>query len=330
MNVVSRSQWGARLPRNRTALNGATTITIHYEGPQMGDYTHDSCPSKVRGIQNFHMDSRGWADIAYSDIVCRHGYVYEGRGPGVRTAAQGTNEGNNVSLAICAMLGAGDTIPDVLKQAIRERADWYTNTHGVGTIRRPHRYWHATGCPGDPLADWVAKGLPVASNPTPPPPLPTTPGVPATHEFMAYDPSFAGGVDVAGVTVGGKSYVVAGAGPGGGPHLRVLNVDGSEVTGLYPFPVAFTGGLWVGAGDLDGDGNDEIAVGAGAGGGPHIKVYKFDGAKLTEIHSFMGWPSGPAGWTGGVRPSLGLGVVVASVGPGGGPHVKVWDKAAIG
>lgn len=329
MNVVTRSQWGARAPKNRTALNGATTITIHYEGPQMGDYSHDSCPSKVRGIQAFHMDSRGWADIAYSDIVCRHGYVYEGRGPGVRTAAQGTNEGNNVSLAICAMLGAGDTVPDVLKQAIRERADWYTAEHGVGTIRKGHRQWHSTACPGDTLFAWVEAGMP-APHPAPPPAPPSTPGLPATHEFFAYASTFTGGVDVAGITVGGKAYVVVGAGAGGGPHMRVLNLDGSEIVGIMPFPVAFNGGIWVGAGDFDGDGDDEIAVGAGPGGGPQINLYKFDGTTLTQLAAFMGWGTGAGGWGGGVRPSVVPGVVVAAVGPGGGPHVKVWDKAALG
>ena len=81
MNLVTRAQWGARPPRNRTPLN-PTGATAHWEGPHMGVFPHTACPSKVRGIQAFHMDSRGWSDIAYNAIVCPHGYVFEGRGPG--------------------------------------------------------------------------------------------------------------------------------------------------------------------------------------------------------------------------------------------------------
>lgn len=35
----------------------------HAEGPDC--YDKEECMRQVRGIQNYHMDSNGWADIGY-------------------------------------------------------------------------------------------------------------------------------------------------------------------------------------------------------------------------------------------------------------------------
>uniref|UniRef100_A0A8C4WFL9 Peptidoglycan-recognition protein n=1 Tax=Gopherus evgoodei TaxID=1825980 RepID=A0A8C4WFL9_9SAUR len=39
-----------------------------------------SCSQLVRSIQNYHMDSNGWADIGYNFLIGEDGRVYEGRG----------------------------------------------------------------------------------------------------------------------------------------------------------------------------------------------------------------------------------------------------------
>jgi hypothetical protein len=72
--LVTRGEWGARAPRSVTPL-WVNLVTSHWEGPHMGSFGHDQCAGKVRGIQNFHMDSRGWGDIAYNAVACPHGFV---------------------------------------------------------------------------------------------------------------------------------------------------------------------------------------------------------------------------------------------------------------
>ena len=37
--------------------------------------------SRVRGTQNYHMDSLGWSDIGYNYLIGDDGRIYEGRGP---------------------------------------------------------------------------------------------------------------------------------------------------------------------------------------------------------------------------------------------------------
>src|SRR5439155_25556678 len=47
--------------------------------------------------------------------------------------------------------------------------------------------------------------------------------------FFAYDPNFRGGVNVAGADVEGDGFseIVTGAGPGGGPHVRLFSGGGT-------------------------------------------------------------------------------------------------------
>src|SRR5207244_375169 len=89
---------------------------------------------------------------------------------------------------------------------------------------------------------------------------------------------------------------------------------------FFAYAAAFTGGVFVAAGDLNGDGRAEIVTGAGAGGGPHVKV--FGGPNLTEIRSFFAYA--PT-FTGGVSVAVGGGRLVTGAGAGGGPHVRVFD-----
>jgi lysophospholipase L1-like esterase len=157
--------------------------------------------------------------------------------------------------------------------------------------------------------------------------------------FFAYGTGFTGGVSVSSADVDGDGYwdVVTAAGPGGGPHVKVFSgKTGVELASFLAFDPDFKGGATVVAADFSGDGKPDLAVGAGAGGGPHVKV--FDGltgqtipGPLASLFAF------DKSFTGGVSvagDSLAADVtgdgradLVVGAGPGGGPHVKVFDGA---
>ena len=113
---------------------------------------------------------------------------------------------------------------------------------------------------------------------------------------------------------------------GGGPHVRVFSgADRSELASFFAYDPRFAGGVFVAAGDVNGDGHADIITGAGPGAFPHVMV--FSGANLSVLRSFLAYaPS----FTGGVQVAAGdiTGdgradiVTVPILGPS---HIEVFD-----
>jgi hypothetical protein len=149
------------------------------------------------------------------------------------------------------------------------------------------------------------------------------------ESFFAFDPAFTGGVFVAvqDVNNDGILDIIASAGPGGGPEVRIFNGANLNVLrSFFAYAEDFTGGVSVASIDFNGDGILDLVTGAGPGGAPHVKV--FDGATNAIISQ---WYAYPASFTGGVFVAVGdIGndgniEVVTGAGPSGAPVVAVWD-----
>ena len=131
----------------------------------------------------------------------------------------------------------------------------------------------------------------------------------------------------------GIADLVVGTGPGGPTHVRVL--DGktqAELFALDPFEAGFTGGVYVAAGDVTGDGLADLVVTPDEGGGPRVRV--FSGAGFGQVADFFGIDD--PGFRGGARAAVadisgdGVGDLIVSAGFGGGPRVAGFDGKSMG
>ncbi|PIR66398.1 MAG: hypothetical protein COU51_03910 [Parcubacteria group bacterium CG10_big_fil_rev_8_21_14_0_10_36_14] len=97
-------------------------------------------------------------------------------------------------------------------------------------------------------------------------------------EFYAFAPSFRGGVNLAlgDVDNDGMTEIVAGAGAGGGPHIRIFNLSGELEYQFFAYDTNNRNGVKVAIGDLDGNGKSKIIT-VEARNGKRVRVYNQNG-----------------------------------------------------
>src|SRR5207302_4041195 len=108
-----------------------------------------------------------------------------------------------------------------------------------------------------------------------------------------------------------------------GPDVELYKMNGSRLGGFYAYAPSFTAGVYVGVGNLNGSGDDEIVTGPGRGGGPDVEIHSSNGARVNGFYAYA------PGFTGGVRVAVcdvngdGQAEIVTAPGPGGGPDVEI-------
>ncbi|MBI4435259.1 S8 family serine peptidase [Candidatus Uhrbacteria bacterium] len=147
--------------------------------------------------------------------------------------------------------------------------------------------------------------------------------------FNAYDASYTGGVrlTMGDVDGDGAEEIVTVPGPGGGPQVRVFDLEGNLEGQFYAFEVTLRSGLYVATGDIDGDGIEEIAVSTDAGGGGRVQVFDKGGVPLYDAFR----PYGAVASMSNVSVRVALGDVdgdgsdEVTVGPGEGhePRIRI-------
>jgi hypothetical protein len=175
-------------------------------------------------------------------------------------------------------------------------------------------------------------------------------GLPPVADFFAYEGSFRGGVRVAAGDLDGDSFdeIVAGAGPGGGPSVKVFGAaevfagfaDTPAQQAYFAFDPGNRGGVNVAVGQFRGDGRGDIVTGTGNGS---ALVRVFDGRSGAALRSLtVSQDENPVGGTasggglqfgglggnllGGVGTPNGLAAGAAPATLTGGARVAVIDR----
>lgn len=212
--LLSRAEWGARAATCSSSLGTITRMAIHHtESPTVDKL---SPQARLRQIQSYHMDVKGWCDIGYHYLVSRDGRVWQGRPVAkLGTHAGGANTGN-VGVAV---IGSHDTTPvtDVQVTAIADLIAAVSRETGIQINRttiKGHREYKDTSCPGDRLMGQLTGILSAANAPSsaPPPPSTTTPPPATTVKVIGVlyaGESSASKIAGATVTIGGKTTTTA-------------------------------------------------------------------------------------------------------------------------
>jgi hypothetical protein len=157
LQAICKQGWGGREAAGSFTTHTIERMTVHHTAALLTSNTR--APARIRSHQAFHIDGRGWSDIAYHFLVDANGHIYAGR-PVTAVGDTGTNYDPTDHLLVCA---EGDfdrhAIPGAQVAAVADVLAWGAVHFGVdpATIQG-HRDWAATSCPGASFYPLISDG----------------------------------------------------------------------------------------------------------------------------------------------------------------------------
>lgn len=158
-----RRDWGARRRKHhpgRLKSREVKGIALHW--PAMDKPVRGICDVQeaLRSWQNYHMDVRGWSDIAYQEAIDQDGHVYILRRQKMRSAANGNSYLNGRYGALLLIIANDEEPTPKMIRAVRRRIRRHrklypdsTEIVGHGQIRPG-----GTACPGPAVLNLIRKG----------------------------------------------------------------------------------------------------------------------------------------------------------------------------
>jgi hypothetical protein len=161
LTYLQRSAWTDRPSKGPTHLNvtGVLGTALHYPG--MGNrrlFAQDDVARALRGWQDYHMDGRGWSDIAYQVAVDQAGRVWTLRGLTTRSGANGDEEANLEYGALLLVVGDDEAPTGALINSTRQVVADFRRLYPKATAIKPHSAVRPSGtkCPGDRVRALIA------------------------------------------------------------------------------------------------------------------------------------------------------------------------------
>jgi hypothetical protein len=135
-DIRTRAEWGA-VPASSTSYGSTIDLAVVHHSVSSNDYSPAQVPGVIRGIQAYHMQGRGWSDIAYNFVVDRFGGVWEGRagsidGPTIGAHAAGFNT-NSVGVVVLGDY-VGTAPSGAAVESVSRVVGWKLATYGVSPV----------------------------------------------------------------------------------------------------------------------------------------------------------------------------------------------------
>ena len=150
------------------------------------------------------------------------------------------------------------------------------------------------------------------------------------RKFRVYPKSFKSGINIAvgDVTGNGKDNIIVAPKTGWYPIVKIYTKKGKLLKKFPAYSKKHLGGLDVATGDLDNNGQDEIITGPGAGTPTIIKIFdKHGGQKFTQgFLAFSRYFVNGVSVASGDIDQDGRDEIIVGAGPGGSPHVRIFEK----
>lgn len=175
-DIRLRSAWTDVDPAGPLASEDVRFLIIHHTASSTQHELED-VPGILRGIRSFHVEGRGWNDIAYNFLIDRYGVIWEGRAGSLGGPVAGDATGGNQGFTqLVCLIGDFTAEPptDAAQQSLVATLAWLAAIYDVeveagatvsfvsrGSNRWPegtevtttpiagHRDMSLTSCPGD-------------------------------------------------------------------------------------------------------------------------------------------------------------------------------------
>lgn len=171
--MLTRAQWGARNTGSCGAIHSPRFLTIHHTATPNNDSLTPA--ARMRQMQAYHIDVRGWCDFGYHYTVGIDGRLYQGRVSPDRSGAHvGDWNSNNIGVSVVGNFTSFAPRQSQL-DAVEAVSRWIVERYNMPRTRdriRGHRDWPghtSNACPGALLYPWLNTLVSRLSGPALPP-----------------------------------------------------------------------------------------------------------------------------------------------------------------
>jgi hypothetical protein len=164
VTYLPRSAWNARTARSgpgALTVSRVEGVALHWPGSSGKPIVSQSAvAAALRGWQAYHMDRKGWSDIAYQVAVDQAGRAWTLRGLRTQSGANGDADVNERYGAILLVLVVGEQPSEAMKATVRDVVADFRAIYPHGTAIKPHSAVRPAGtdCPGDNARAAITRG----------------------------------------------------------------------------------------------------------------------------------------------------------------------------